>query len=47
MGITHIFSFAGVEGATGSNRGGSNDEGSTAGDNCKCGNHTSRGFLPL
>ena len=29
MGITHIF-FAGVEGATGSNRGGSNDEGSTA-----------------
>ena len=39
-----LLSFAGVEGATGSNRGRSNDEGSTTDDNCKCVNNTSRGL---
>jgi hypothetical protein len=44
----HIyFSIAGVEGAIGSNRGGSNDEGATTGEDSKCGNHTARGLVPL
>jgi len=40
----HVFlSCADVEGATGSNREGLNDGGSTTHDNCKCGNNTSCG----